>query len=229
MFTNGLSFQNLDTVQFSENEPHIYDARLIVVSDQGCRDTLRKNGFFIVHEKPRAKFFWTPYTPKMFSAEVTFTDNSTDADIYEWTFTDGTPNSSVNDEEIVNYPDGKIGAYPVYLKVWSNFGCVDSVKHIIQVVSDVIFYAPNTFTPDNDNFNETWKISIQGIDEYNFDLKVFNRYGEIMWESHNPSASWDGTYGGKTAPDGTYVWILQTKDLVSDQKYEYKGHLTILR
>jgi len=229
MFTNGLSFHNLDTVQFSENEPHVYDARLIVVSNQGCRDTLRKNGYFQVHEKPRANFFWTPYTPKMFSAEVTFTDNSTNADIYQWTFTDGTPASSTDNEEVVNYPDAVIADYPVYLKVWSNFGCVDSVMHIIQVVSDVIFYAPNTFTPDNDNFNETWNISIQGIDEYDFDLKVYNRFGEVMWESHNPTAAWDGTYGGKIAPDGTYIWVLQTKDMVSDNRYEYKGHVSILR
>lgn len=229
MITNGTAYINQDTVVIHENEPDEYDVRLIVASNQGCRDTLYKDNFFIVHEMPRANFFWAPQQPKMFSAEVTFTNATSYADYYNWTFTEGTPATSSKENPKINFPDGVIGDYPVYLKAWSEFGCVDSVKHIIHVVSDVILYVPNTFTPDNDNFNETWKIHIHGIDVYDFVLKVYNRWGEILWESHDPSAAWDGTYGGKTVPDGTYIWIIQTKDMVTDNKYEYKGQVTILR
>lgn len=229
MFNNGLSFSNLDTVTFTETEPFSYNARLVVVSNQGCKDTLSKNQYFTVFPAPDANFYFTPQQPTMFDAEVTFTDHSSNANHYQWTFTDGTPASSSKEEEIVNFPDGEVGDYPVYLTVWSDFGCYDSTKQVIHVISDIIFYAPNTFTPDGDEFNALWRVYVQGIDIYNFELIVYNRWGEIMWESHNPEASWNGTYGGKIAPDGTYIWVMKAKDITSDKKVEYKGHLNILR
>jgi gliding motility-associated-like protein len=230
MFTNGMKYTNQDTVHFTENNPDKYDVQLIVESNQTCRDTLYADDFFVVHKIPSADFIWAPFSPKMFNPEVTFTDKSTDATQYFWSFTQGDPSTSTSPEgEKVDFPYGEVGYYPVVLTVKSDFGCVDSVRYVVQVISDVLFYAPNSFTPDGDSFNEVWKISIQGIDEYNFELMVYNRWGEIMWESHNPSAAWDGTYGGKIAPDGTYVWVVHTKDLVTDNKYEYKGTVTIIR
>jgi gliding motility-associated-like protein len=106
---------------------------------------------------------------------------------------------------------------------------VDTVERIVQVVSEVIIFAPNTFTPDGDEFNQQWFLYIDGIDISQFDLFIFNRWGEIVWESHDPAASWDGTYLGKIVQDGTYTWTLETKDLTNDKKYTFGGHITIIR
>jgi len=88
---------------------------------------------------------------------------------------------------------------------------------------------PNTFTPDDDEFNQSWGIYIEGIDIYDFELLVYNRWGQTIWESHNPSEKWNGTYNGKLVENGTYTWIIRTKDLVNDAKYVYNGHVNVLR
>jgi gliding motility-associated-like protein len=94
---------------------------------------------------------------------------------------------------------------------------------------EVLIYAPNTFTPDNDEHNQHWGIHIEGIDVTDFNLLIFNRWGEIIWESNDPSGTWDGTYNGSIIPQGTYSWIIRAKDLLNDGKYEFNGYINILR
>jgi gliding motility-associated-like protein len=96
-------------------------------------------------------------------------------------------------------------------------------------VNNVILFAPNIFTPDGDAFNELWRVYIDGIDIYDFHLTVFNRWGEIVWESYNPEGMWDGTYGSTESKTGTYVWVIEAKDKFSDKKLEWRGHVTVLK
>lgn len=127
------------------------------------------------------------------------------------------------------FPEGEAGQYPVTLIVTSTYGCTDTVTYIMNVIPDILFYAPNTFTPDNDEFNQSWEIFVSGIDVYNFDLYIFNRWGEMIWESHDPYAKWDGTYKGEVVPEGTYVWRATVKDPYVDDKKEFQGHINVIR
>ena len=129
----------------------------------------------------------------------------------------------------IELPEGVVGNYNVTLTVTNANGCMDSVTKIAQVLSDVILYAPNTFTPDGDEFNQTWFIHMDGIDIHQFDLQIFNRWGEVIWETKDPKGAWDGTYMGKIVPNGQYTWILETKELVSDKKYTFNGYINVLR
>ena len=85
------------------------------------------------------------------------------------------------------------------------------------------------FTPDGDAFNEGWRIYIDGIDIYDYNSKVFNRWGEIVWESYDASAVWLGTYGNQNAMDGTYVWVVSAKESTTDKRVEFRGTVTIAR
>ena len=71
---------------------------------------------------------------------------------------------------------------------------MDTITKNLTVNSDILFFAPNSFTPDGDEFNQSWKWSVQGIDDQDFSLFIFNRWGEILWETHDPNSEWDGTY-----------------------------------
>ena len=64
---------------------------------------------------------------------------------------------------------------------------------------------------------------MEGIDIYDFELLIFDRWGEVIWESHDVEVGWDGTYNGKVVPEGTYTWIIRTKDLLNDDKYILAG------
>jgi gliding motility-associated-like protein len=150
-------------------------------------------------------------------------------DTYDWTITGGSPSSSTLQNFKVEYPVGVVANYPIQLIVTSEHGCIDSMTQIVQLFNEVIIYAPNTFTPDGDEFNQDWRVYIDGIDQFDFQLLIFNRWGEIVWESKDSKVAWDGTYGGNIVQDGTYTWTIRCKDATNDKKYNFEGHLNVIR
>jgi gliding motility-associated-like protein len=158
------------------------------------------------------------------------TDFSTgNIETYSWSIPNGTPSSASTANVTTTFPIDQVGLYPVTLIVIDENGCPDTVVREVNVISDIIFYAPNTFTPDGDEFNQTWNIVLAGVDLYSVDLFIFNRWGEVIWESHDASVGWDGTYDGKVVPVGTYTWTLAVKEVYTDKKYQFNGHITLLR
>ena len=94
----------------------------------------------------------------------------------------------------------------------------------------MIFHVPNSFTPDDDMLNQTFKpVFTSGFDPYDFEMIIFNRWGEIVWESNDPSISWDGTYGCKIMQDGIYTWFMECADSENDKRYTFEWHINVLR
>ena len=108
-------------------------------------------------------------------------------------------------------------------------GYVALVSSILSFIVSIIIAIFLHFNGYFDEFNQSWGIYIEGIDVYDFELLLYNRWGQIIWECHDPTEKWDGTYGGKYVENGTYTWIIRTKDLVNDAKYVYNGHVNVLR
>lgn len=96
----------------------------------------------------------------------------------------------------------------------------------VSISFDAIIYVPNTFTPDQDNFNPVFAPKGGNIVEYH--LMIFNRWGEVLFESYNFNVGWDGTYGGKVCQDGTYIWVIEYKD-GNGNKDRLIGHVNLLR
>jgi gliding motility-associated-like protein len=185
----------------------------------------------IVYDDPIADFAISPNNVSMFEPVVNLIDQSSpDVTVWNWTITGGSP--AVSTDEGVNnvsYPYDTPGTYPVILYVENAFGCFDTIRKDVNVISDIILYAPNTFTPDDDEFNQTWKFYISGIDIYDFDLFIYNRWGEVIWESHDPNVGWDGTYAGKIVQEGTYNWVMRVADAFNDDQYTFEGHINVIK
>jgi gliding motility-associated-like protein len=93
---------------------------------------------------------------------------------------------------------------------------------LVKVVKD--FIVPNTFTPNGDGVNDKWLI--ENISLYpNTRVEVFNRYGQILYDSKHYSGDWDGTYKGKALPSGTYYYIID----LNGARVTKKGYVTIVR
>jgi gliding motility-associated-like protein len=108
-------------------------------------------------------------------------------------------------------------------------GAVPADYDSIQFKDDITIYAPNAFTPDEKLNNNTWTVYTYGINIYRYHLTVYNRNGEVVWESYDPGASWDGTYGGyNLVPTDVYVWRLVTRSPLSDKMYLFKGFVIVL-
>jgi gliding motility-associated-like protein len=210
--------------------PGVYSVEMEVTTIDGCVYDTVFNSMIVIHDYPIANFAWTPFFAPMFNPQVNFVNMaSADAVVYNWFFEDGNPNVSSDSDPTVMFPVGEVNDYLVTLIVYNEAGCRDSVSKEVSIVSDVLLFAPNAFTPDGDKFNETWRVYIDGIDVMDFDLFIFNRWGEVMWESHDINAEWNGTYGGKIVPEGLYIWTIRATDGVSDKKYEFNGHINVLR
>lgn len=206
-----------------------YDVQLIVTSPLGCIDSVTMIDFLTVQQKPKALFSWSPNPVLMFNTEVHFQNMSFLDYEYDWSFPGAVPSYSSLERPKVTYPDGETGTYPVTLIVTSELGCKDTLTLPVIVYPEVSIYAPNTFTPNGDEFNQYWKVYMQGVDVYSFHLQIFNRWGEIIFESRDSEIGWDGTYNGKVVPSGTYNWKISARDVHNDGKYEWNGYINILR
>jgi gliding motility-associated-like protein len=115
---------------------------------------------------------------------------------------------------------------------WSN-GCVsfpETITVALSLCPQEIIYIPNTFTPDGNEHNQYFlPVITSGVDIFNYKMTIYNRWGEIIWESLDPNVGWDGTYNNVLCPDGSYTWVLWFKVIDTDEKKEYHGNLTIIR
>ena len=97
------------------------------------------------------------------------------------------------------------GEYLVTLIATDEKGCKDTIQKPITIIEAHYIYVPNTFTPhDGDRFNSTFFASVYGISTLN--VQIFNRWGEMIFESNDPRFKWDGTYNGAICQDGTYTY-----------------------
>lgn len=122
------------------------------------------------------------------------------------------------------------GNYTVQLVVKNVLGCTDTATVVIVVQEDIIFYVPNTFTPDGNEHNNVFQpVLTAGIDESGYELQLYDRWGELVFSTTDTKTGWDGTYKGKMCQDGTFTWKMAFKSKYTDQKFEHKGHVILLR
>jgi gliding motility-associated-like protein len=213
-------------IQGVYNTPGCYDVTLTMTYPGNCVNTFTAIQAICVEPDPIASFSANP-TQAEVGQEVSFTNLSNGAVAYDWTFGDLTGVfNNVNPVHAYSSP----GFYLVYLVAYTDFGCSDTTAQAILVEEPLIYYVPNTFTPDGNQYNPEFKpIMTQGIDIFGYQLLIFNRWGEVLFESNDAEFGWDGTYGGNICQDGTYVWKIKYQVLGVDKPQEMMGHVNLIR
>ena len=108
-------------------------------------------------------------------------------------------------------------------------GCDSVILLDLTIERDFILYAPSAFSPGDNGFNNEWRAYVEGIDIYDYSLRIFNRWGEIIWESFDPEASWDGKYANQFVESDAYVWMMQFQIPGSGNTHQYSGHVSVIR
>jgi gliding motility-associated-like protein len=158
-------------------------------------------------------------------------NNSSGGDTYIWSFGDGQTSELFAPDHL--YTDLDITNYTVSLTVINSItGCTDVSYETILIKEELLFYVPNTFTPDTDDYNEEFlPIFTSGFDPQNYLLLIYNRWGELIFESHDSAIGWKGLYGkdGTKVQDGTYTWKIKFNLKNSNEDRLVVGHVNILR
>lgn len=207
----------------------IYSVTLEVTTADGCYGAATISNYIMVYEQAEAAFSFSPQIIDIDDTEVEFNNQSQNADTYQWDFGDTTPYVYlVNPTHI--YPIAP-NQYLVTLIATNSGMCPDTAQQLVTIQDVIIFYVPNVFTPDHDEFNEGFHpVFTSGFDPYDYHLTIFNRWGEIIFESYNAEYGWDGTYSNQgLVEDGVYIWQIEFKENMSDKRHTHRGHVTVLK
>ncbi|MBK7128655.1 MAG: gliding motility-associated C-terminal domain-containing protein [Crocinitomicaceae bacterium] len=228
-FGNGNSATG-DNVSNWYNDPGCYDVTLTVTSVDGCVGTSTFDDLVCVNPNPVAGFYWQPYDPTTLNPTITIVDISNGAVFYQYNF--GGVGTSLEQNPEFTFPNvEEETVFEVCQVVTSVDGCTDTVCADVTIYEEIFFYVPNVITPDGDPHNQVFKpVMTSGIDMYDYHLTIFNRWGEIVFESYNYDFGWDGTYGDKgLVEDGVYIWQIEFGEKLSDKKQKHRGHVTVLK
>ncbi len=141
---------------------------------------------------------------------------------YQWT-----PSTGLNDPYISD-PVAVLQKDQLYnLIVTSSEGCREEDQLLVKVYAGPEFYVPTGFTPNHDGVNDYFRVIAPGVPKMDF-LRVWDRWGRLVFETSTLSATWDGTLKGDPAPAGTYVWMVQGTDY-SGRLFNRKGTVTLIR
>ena len=214
-----------------ENDTHDPIKRTIcltITTNHGCTANLIKPDFLTVHDLPIAAFNLGNPEISIVNTAVDFENESINADSYLWQF--GNMGVTTESNPQYNFPNNEEGRYRIILTARTAYGCQDTVSHVLRVREEFIFYVPNTFTPDNDIHNQVFRpILDAGYDQFDYTLIIYNRWGEMVFESHDDSIGWDGTYNNEQSPNGVYIWQLEIAARVNEERKIYNGHVNLLR
>ncbi len=216
---------NSAAVAHTYTQTGYYDITVTVETTTGCVERMTKvfdNAVF-VYPVPMASFSVEPQRVSILEPHIEVFDASVGATSYYYSISDGSYYTAADFEH--TFKEG--GKQYITQQVMNDYGCKDEVAGEV-IVEGYTFYAPNAFTPNNDGVNDGWKPQMTGVSEYQ--LQIFDRWGELVHESHNPETPWLGDYQGKGyyVQNGVYPYVIHFRDMLN-HPYELNGHIVLSR
>jgi len=201
----------------------VYSVFLRVTSANGCVSDTTYENYMTEYPKPDAQFSVNPERTEILFPKVWVTDlSSPNVTAWEYDLGDGTISNLQN--PIHEYAD--TGYFDIWQYVTTQFGCKDTANYRVKIDPEFTFYIPLAFTPDVDGKNEQFYGAGIGIKDYR--MRIYDRWGEMIFESNEYDFHWDGTYKGKQVQKGVYVYRFDLMD-VKGEPHIYRGHVTLFR
>ena len=232
-FGNGTQVTGPGSVSATFDQASCFDVTLTTTAFNGCVSSYSAIDLICTDALPLASFIQSTAAISELNSTVYFSNTSTGASSYIWNFGDSTA-SVFTEDPTHTFSTDDLGDFATMLIAISSDGCIDTAYSIVTIYEELIYYIPNTFTPDGNYSNPTFlPIFTSGYDPYDFTLIIYNRWGEVVFESHDVKIGWDGTYGSggeiESVQDGTYSWKIEFKTTESDERKKFFGHVNVLR
>ncbi len=222
-------FSNDCNPQHTFNQVGTYPVSLTITDAFGCVNT--QGGMNInVYPYPVADFTMGPQPTTIALPLISFNGAASSSDVVSWTWNINNWDTLIGKQ--VQYAFSDTGSFPVTLYVVNQFGCEDSIIKDVVIFGDFTIYIPNAFSPNGDGKNETWGPEGIGIGTKpgDYQLFIFNRWGELIYYSEEFVKKWNGIPMGTSdiAQQDSYVYKIIVKDYLGES-HEYVGHFTLIK
>ena len=204
--------------------PGVYSVKLVVRDPNTCNEVDSVTINLSVYDKPTAAFIYSPNPPQE-NVTTTFENRSLNATSYEWIFGDGDTLRTTSYVPFV-HPYRRTGTYIACLIAFNQFGCSDTVCQEIQITGTPVIDVVSAFTPNNDGKNDLAKVLAFGVQKLMF--KIYNRWGQLMFETNDDRYGWDGNYKGTPQPMDAYGYVLEAV-MQDGQNVKKSGSITLIR
>ncbi len=213
-----------------------YDVGLTVTSlAGGCEYEGVKEAYISIYPLPDVGFLANPQPTRVPHTTITF-DGVQSENVVSWLWTFNTFNPlgfAIEEDPVFTFPYDVGGFYPVTLEVEDVFGCTNSVTREIEIRDIFNLYIPSSFTPNNDGTNDAFFVYGSDINPDKFELQIYNRWGEIVFETTDITQPWLGQVGddgNHYSANSTYMYRVEVHSLSEEAiRREVFGHVMIIR
>lgn len=198
-----------------------YRVKLVVEDTMTCNKI--DSAFFTINVRsiPSAGFTFSPVQPQE-NTPTSYTNTSMNAVSYKWFFGDGDTSVLVNPVHQFNVT----GDFNTCLIAYNQYGCPDTTCQIVSAIVSPSVAVANAFTPNGDGTND--KVFVRGYAIDKIVFKIYNRWGQLVYESTDPHQGWDGRFKGVLQPMDAYAYTLEVA-FTDGTKATKKGDITLLR
>ena len=210
---------------------HLYNTAgtyqvMLVLNLGKCTDTAIQ--YALINDIP-----WADFNYAIDSQSVSFNNTTQGGDSWEWLLGDG----NISNIQNPSHQYSQSGSYNVWLVAVTNSGCSDSAMQVIVIptpidtavlptINDAMFI-PNAFSPNGDGYNDVWEVFTNTAINY-FEVSIYNRWGEKVYESNNQTQGWDGRYKGELQTPQNFVYTLNVV-LQNGERRTLKGSLLLMK
>ena len=207
-------------------EAGTYSIRLDITSPIGCETDTTFFDLIQIDPAPIADFRFTPEETTIFDPTISFFDESSRADRWFWNFNG--VGTSIDPNPVFTFPD--TGLQKITLIVESLNTCRDTLVKYLDIEPVITFHLPNAFTPNDDSKNDVFKGVGYTRGVQNFEMSIWNRWGERIFVGNAPDEAWNGrkNNSGGMAPNGVYTYIIKFNG-PRGMPHLYKGIVTLVR
>jgi len=226
---NGVTFSNCGPISYTFLEAGCFDITLTTDSPNGCTNSITMEELICTHANPIADFSLSTNTIFEGNNTVGIQNTSSGGIEYIWNYGDEIIDTLFNPESHT-YGSPLQSSYLMSLIAISEHGCTDSTSQFITLSDEIVMFAPNTFIPDEDGLNDYWMpIFSSGFNVENYELMIFNRWGQVVFETTDYLQGWNGTYKGVMVQDGVYIFKIRFRNSTDKINQIHTGHINLIR
>ncbi len=205
-------------------EPGNYTVTLTATDESTCNKVSTSQPFTItVSPNPVAGFTFSPLQAQN-NTPTTFFNTSIGGTRYKWIFDDGDELVTTKLDTAISHIYGRTDTFNVMLIAYNQYGCSDTVTHVVSAIVTPLVDVPNAISPNGTNRT----ISVKGYGISKMDWRIYNRWGVLVFNGTSQKTGWDGTYKGVLQPQEVYTYVLNV-EFSDGTKYQKTGDITLLR